>query len=41
MRRLHQGHFGVLEIADHRVQGVGQRHVIGVEHEHQLGLGQR
>ncbi len=40
MWRLHQGHLGVLEITDHRVQGVGQRYVVGVEHEHQLALGQ-
>ena len=41
MRGLHQRHLRVLEIADERVQGIGKRHVVGVEHEHELALGER
>ena len=39
VRALHQGHALVVEVADHRVERVGHRHVVGVEHQHQLALG--
>ncbi len=41
VRALDQRHSLVVEVADHRVERVGHRHVVGVEHQHQLALGAR
>ena len=41
VRGLHQRHPLVVEVADQRVERVRHRHVVGVEHQHQLALGAR
>ncbi|HWO15904.1 MAG TPA: hypothetical protein VNM89_04240 [Solirubrobacterales bacterium] len=41
MRALHQAHPLVVEVADQRVEGVGHRHVVGVEHEDEVAVGAR
>ncbi len=38
VRALHQRHALVVEVTDHRVERVGHRHVVGVEHQHQLSV---
>lgn len=39
VRALHQCDPLVVEVADHRVERVGHRHVVGVEHEDQFAAG--
>ena len=41
VRGLDQGHALVVEVADQSVERVGHRHVVGVEHQHQVALGPR
>jgi PIN domain nuclease of toxin-antitoxin system len=39
VRSLDHGHLGIVEVAHRRVQDVGLRHVVGVEHEQDLAAG--
>ena len=41
VRALDQGDPLVVEVADHRVERVRHRHVVGVEHQDQVALGAR
>ena len=41
VRGLDHRHALVVEVADQRVERVGHRHVVGVEHQHQVALGPR
>ena len=39
VRALHERDARIVEVADERLERVGQRHVVGVEHEHELARG--